>query len=198
MWIDFIIILLLLLLLLLFLFHFIHSHAWCGWCSIVCLRVQVMQIKQVVFLKKHFLTFLHNWTQKYKATKKCIVRFQLNLNPSTFFRSGRKAIKEVFNFLKLFLGRDWLQLNEKKSVESHTRLMSWYWKQKPTWRKDLLIYISHSWIMFSGYHLERGRGRLKLYVQGQGGKIVLVVSGQGGWGVLKIGQSSWTSYVFSP
>ena len=28
-------------------FDFVHSHALCGWCSIVCLRFQVTQIKQV-------------------------------------------------------------------------------------------------------------------------------------------------------
>ena len=27
--------------------------------------------------------------------------------------------------------------------------MNWYWKQKTTWSKDLIIYISHPWIMFS-------------------------------------------------
>ena len=27
--------------------------------------------------------------------------------------------------------------------------MSWYWKQKPTWRKDLITYNGHPWIMFS-------------------------------------------------
>ena len=41
-----------------------------------------------------------------------------------------------------------LQLNEKKSTESQTRLMSWYWKGKSTWRKDLTTYDSHPWIMF--------------------------------------------------
>ena len=28
-------------------FDFVHSHAWCGCCSIVCLRFQDVQIKQV-------------------------------------------------------------------------------------------------------------------------------------------------------
>ena len=34
--------------------------------------------------------------------------------------------------------------------------MSWNWKQKPTWRKDLITYNSH-YIFFKsiGYHLER-------------------------------------------
>ena len=42
-----------------------------------------------------------------------------------------------------------LQLNEKKSQESQTRLMSWYWKRKPTWRKHVIIYNSHSCTVFS-------------------------------------------------
>ena len=28
-------------------FDFVHSHAWCGCCSIVCLRFQDVEIKQV-------------------------------------------------------------------------------------------------------------------------------------------------------
>ena len=40
----------------LFLFDFVHSHAQCGCCSIVCLRFQVVQIKQVDWKMsiKHF------------------------------------------------------------------------------------------------------------------------------------------------
>ena len=38
--------------------------------------------------------------------------------------------------------------------------------------------------------------RLKLNVQDQGGGRILDVPGQGG--VLKIGQFSWTSYVYCP
>ena len=30
-----------------FYFDFIHSHEWCSCCSVVCLRFQVVQIKQV-------------------------------------------------------------------------------------------------------------------------------------------------------
>ena len=41
-----------------------------------------------------------------------------------------------------------LQLNVKNSKESQTRLMSWYWKRKPTWREDLITCNSHPWIMF--------------------------------------------------
>ena len=69
-----------------------------------------------------------------------------------------------------------LQLNEKKSTESQTRLMSWYWKGKSTWRKDLTTYDSHPWIMFYFNWLViiwrggRGEVRLKLDVQGQGSR----------------------------
>ena len=44
--------------------------------------------------------------------------------------------------------RNWPQENENKSTESQERLMSWYWKWKPTWRKDLITYNSHPRIMF--------------------------------------------------
>ena len=59
---------------------------------------------------------IDNYTQEYKATKKQIVR---------------------------------LQLNEKKSKEGETKLMNWYWKRKQTWKKDLITYDTHPWIMFS-------------------------------------------------
>ena len=50
----------------------------------------------------------------------------------------------------------------------------------------------------TGYHLETGGsfeiGRPKC----QGGESILDVDGQMEWGVLKIGQFSWTSYVYHP
>ena len=33
-------------------------------------------------------------------------------------------------------------------MESQTKLISWYWKRKPTWRKYLITYNSHPRIMF--------------------------------------------------
>ena len=70
-------------------FNFVRSHARCGCCSIVCLRLQVVQIKQVdcnMSAKNvnnfEWKTFgeifgqLH--TQKYDSTKNQIVRLQLN------------------------------------------------------------------------------------------------------------------------
>ena len=61
-----------LLIFLLFLFDFVDSHARCSCCFIVCLRFQVMQMKQKwakcflksVFLRKHFVIFLENGTHK--------------------------------------------------------------------------------------------------------------------------------------
>ena len=63
-----------------FYFDFVHSHTWCGCCSIVCLRFQVVQIKQVVskirtkmwiiINKKLRDIFRQLLTQEYKATKK--------------------------------------------------------------------------------------------------------------------------------
>ena len=108
-------------------FGFVRSHALCGCCSIVCLHFQVLQIKQAdsklstknvnnYKLKTFRDVFGQLQTQGYKATKKQIVRYQLN---------------------------------EKKSKESQTRLMSWYWKRKLTWKKDLITYNSHPWIMYS-------------------------------------------------
>ena len=55
-----------------------------------------------------------------------------------------------------------LQLNEKKSQESLTSLE---WKGKLTWRKDLITYNSHPWIMFSFNWfviIWRGKGSFKM------------------------------------
>ena len=108
----------------------------------------------------------------------------------------------------MIVGQSWLQLNGKKSIESQTRLMSWNWKQESTWRKDLITYNSHHWIMFYFNWLviiwrerESGGGRwgcLKLCVQGQGDGRILDIAGQGRWGIWKIGQFSWTSHVYRP
>ena len=85
-----------------FCFDFVHSHARLVCCSIVCLRFHVVQKKQVDckmstknvnnYKQKIFRDiFGQLLAQEYKATKKQIVR---------------------------------LQLNEKKSKGSQTRLMS--------------------------------------------------------------------------
>ena len=117
----------------------------------------------IIINKRHFVIFLDNCTQEYKATKKQIVR---------------------------------LQLNEKKSKKSQTRLMSWYWKQKLTWSKDLITCNSHLWIMFFFFLInwlsfgeevgsfEVGRPKSRGWTRGRG--------------ILKIGQFFWTSYVYHP
>ena len=110
-----------------FCFDFVPSLARCSCSSMVCLRFQVVQIKQVGcrmstknvnnYKQKKFCNIfgqLH--AQEYNATKKKVVR---------------------------------LHLNEKDSKKSQTGLMSWYRKRKPTWRTDLITYHSHPWIMFS-------------------------------------------------
>ena len=95
----------------------------------------------------------------------------------------------------------------KKPKESQTRLMSWYWKGKPTWRKDLITYNSHPWIMLSFNCLviiwRRGRvvwlfetGRQSLREWENVGRRW--TRGIGGLGVSKIGQFSRTSYVYHP
>ena len=58
-----------------------------------------------------------------------------------------------------------------------------------------LFFLLIDWPSFR----EGGGIRLKLDVQGQGGGRMLDVAGQGGGGggrALKIGQFSWTSYVY--
>ena len=42
-----------------------------------------------------------------------------------------------------------VSVNGKKSKKSQTRLMGWYWRRKPTWRKDLITFNSHPWTIFS-------------------------------------------------
>ena len=63
-----------------------------------------------------------------------------------------------------------VRLYEKKSKENQTRLMRWYWKRKPTWRKDLTAYNSHLGCFLLNDWLSFGKARLKLDVQGQGGQ----------------------------
>ena len=45
---------------------------------------------------------------------------------------------------------------------------------------------------------EGGIENNKIGRPGQGGRNILDLDGQGGWGVLKIKQFSWTSYVYRP
>ena len=53
--------------------------------------------------------------------------------------------------------------------------MSWYWKRKPTWRKDLITYNSLPWIMFSF-------NRLVIIWKGGGGRSIEIGRPRsGGW-----------------
>ena len=78
--------------------------------------------------------------------------------------------------------------------------MDWYWKWKPTWKKDMITYNSYPWIMFSfkwlviiwrglgeGGFFEIGRPRSK-------GWINFGRRWRREWEVLEMGQFSWTSY----
>ena len=117
-------------------------------------------------------------------------------------------------------GQDWFQLNEKKSMESQTRLISWYWKQKTTWRKDLITYNSHlglcflliDWLSFGEGGSGGGGGsggsgggggegwfawNWMSKVKGTGGRILDVVR-QGGGGFWKLDnfQGKYSTQIF--
>ena len=96
-----------------------------------------------------------------------------------------------------------LQLNEKKSKESQTRLISWYWKRKPTWRKDLITYNSHPWIMFFPFiwlviFWSEGRGFAWNWTSMVKGLEEFWMRMDKGVGILKIRQFSRTSYIYHP
>ena len=107
-----------------FCFDFVHSHRRCDCCSIVCLRFEDVQIKQVDFKmstknvnnykQKTFRDiFRHLHIQEYKAMKEQIVRLQLKLASSASFCCKRKR-KRGFQFFKIAL---------------RTRLSSPKWKE---------------------------------------------------------------------
>ena len=58
-----------------------------------------------------------------KSHKK--VDSQASAQPQRVSLLQEEGEKEILNFLKLLSGRDWLQLNEKKTMESQARLISW-------------------------------------------------------------------------
>ena len=95
----------------LFLFNFVHSHARWGCCSTVCLRFQVMPIKQVdckISTKKTFFKktirdiFGQLHRQECKATK---TSRQASAQPwpQRIFSLWEEDEKEFFNFLKLLM-----------------------------------------------------------------------------------------------
>ena len=49
--------------------------------------------------------------------------------------------------------------------QSQTRLMSWYWKRNPTWRKGLITYNSHlglSFLLIDWLSLGEGKGSFEI------------------------------------
>ena len=116
-------------------------------------------------------------------------------------------------------GHTRVKSNKKAGSEASTKwkevkgkpekIISWYWKWKSTWRKNLvtiivilrLCFLSINWLWFGekyGFGGVGGGTCLKLDFQGQGGRRMLDIDGKGGRGVMKIEQFSWTSYVYHP
>ena len=155
----------------------------------------------IIINKNHFVIFLDNCTHKnIKPRKSRQWGFSSTLTPAHLF-DVRGWRKRNFQFSKIALGTRLASAKWMK-VKSQTRLMSWYWEQKPSCRKDLIKCNGHPWIMLSFNWLViiwrgRGKGGGGAFV-GQGDGRILDVAGQGGWGVLKIDQFWWTSYVYCP
>ena len=63
-----------------------------------------------------------------------------------FAMTGRR--KRYFWFFKIALETILASAKWKEVSEQPDRIVSWYWKRKPTWRKDLITYNSHPRIMF--------------------------------------------------
>ena len=66
-----------------FCLDFVRSHIQCGCCSIVCLRFQVVQVKQIDWKMNTKIWIIINdfvqlHMQEFKATKKQVMRLQLN------------------------------------------------------------------------------------------------------------------------
>ena len=147
------------------------------------------------------MIFLGNCTHKnVKPRKSRQWGFGSTLTPTHLF-AVRGRWKEIFNFSKLLWGRDWLQLNEKKSMENQTRLMSWYWKRKSTWRKDLMLYNSHPRIMFYFNWLviiwreKRGEGPFEIDRTRSRGQKNFGRGWTRRWGVFQTAQFSWTYLI---
>ena len=125
----------------------------------------------IIINKKHFVIFLDNCTQEYKATKKQIVRHQLSIDPRTSFRYKRKT-KKRFLIFKICSGYE-------------------FGNRKPTCPWVVLI----DWLSFGK---GGGRGvRLELDVKGQGGGRMLDIARQGEWGVSKL-HHFYRRHVYCP
>ena len=107
------------------------------------------------------MIFLDNCTHKnIKPRKSRQWGFSSTLTPAHLF-DVRGWRKRNFQFSKIALGTRLASAKWMK-VKSQTRLMSWYWEQKPSCRKDLIKCNGHPWIMLSFNWLViiwRGRGK---------------------------------------
>ena len=142
----------------LFWFDFVHSHARCGCFSIVCLRFQVMQIKQInwkmstkkTFFEKIFCCiFLNNCLRKIvKPLKSRQWGFRSTLNPVRLFAIwGRR--KREFKFFRVALGKRLASTNLKEVNGKPGKINELILKTKADrWPSFWLI----------GHHLER-KGR---------------------------------------
>ena len=62
------------------------------------------------------------------------------------------------------------------STTAHARVYSQYWKRQPKWKKELIGYSSHTWIVFLeflGFHLEKENVCFNFDVKVQGGGRIL-------------------------
>ena len=103
------------------------------------------------FFKKTFRDiFGQLYTRESKATKKVHSEASAEPWPPVRLFAIRGRQKRDFWFLKLLGTRlasaKWKEV--KKSMDDQTRLMRWYWKRRPIWRKGLITYNSHPRIMF--------------------------------------------------
>ena len=101
------------------------------------------------------------------------------------FKSITNDIAQVFYMFFRELPFLWLQVNGKKSMESQTRLMSWYWKTDLK-DKDLITYNSHPWIIFPF-------NWLVIIWRGRRVCLQFDVQPQGRWTIFH-----WSQYVYLP
>ena len=94
--------------------------------------------------------------------------------------------------------------NKFKFLNEESRLimkkLSWYWKRKPTWRNYLIIcniILGICFFNLIGYQLER-MGEFEIESPRSGEWKNFGCRWTSGWGVLKIGQFSWTYLCIIP
>ena len=129
--------------------------------------------------------------QEYKATKKQVVKLQLNHDPSTSFRCKRKAKKRFLVFLKISLGTRLASAKLKEVSRKPDKINKLKLKTKADMKERPDNIKSHPLVMFSFNCLViicRGRASvyLRLDVQGQGSGRILNVAAQGVGGSWKL------------